>query len=275
MAEQLTSEDFTRLYQFIQQHYGIDLSKKKELVASRLVLSLKSYGYVSFHDLVNDVVAGRRPDLIDPLLGKLTTNYTYFMREEEHFRFLQRTVLPELSQKHRRDRNLAIWSAGCSSGEEPYTISMCLKDYFGIEGDLWDTRILATDISDNMLEKAVNPVYGPDMLGGVPETWKKRYFRQLPDGNYTVTDAIRQNVIFRQFNLMDPILFRRKFDVIFCRNVMIYFDQKTKDALIRRFYDATVPGGYLFIGHSEGLSKGGNPYSYVVPAVYRKMPAGK
>ncbi len=266
----LTDEDFNRLYRFIQNNYGIDLSKKKQLIVSRLQQSLESNGYSSFADYVNDIVGGRRPDLVPPMLNKLTTNYTYFLREEAHFNFLRNTVLPELAQKHRNDRSLSIWSAGCSSGEEPYTISIYLKEYFGYDAGQWDTRILATDISQNVLNTAMNPTYQDEQLERIPAPWKTKYFQKRPDGTYTVSKEIRDNVIFRPFNLMEQIRFRRPFDLIFCRNVMIYFDQETKDALVNRFYNVTVPGGYLFIGHSEGLNKQTCPYKYLMPAIYQK-----
>ncbi len=259
----LTDSDFQRLYTYIKQHYGIDLSKKKQLIVSRLSHTLSSKGYRDFSAYVDDIMSGRDPDMVTAMLNKLTTNYTYFLREEDHFKYLWDVVLPDLEKKH------AIWSAGCSSGEEPYTISMYLKEYFGAQASQWDTRVLATDISQKILNTAMTASYNDESLSSLPATWKQKYFVRK-DGNYTVAPAIKQNVIFRTFNLMDPIQFKKKFDLIFCRNVMIYFDQPTKDALVRRFYNATVPGGHLFIGHSEGLTKATCPYDYIQPAIYKK-----
>ena len=208
--------------------------------------------------------------MVTALLNKLTTNYTYFLREEEHFQYLNSTVLPALAKKHERDKVLSIWSAGCSSGEEPYTISIYLKEFFGANASQWDTRILATDISQQILNTARNPHYNGEALERMPATWKQKYFTKTGADSYTIAPIIKQNVIFQTFNLMNPIHFKRSFDLIFCRNVMIYFDQPTKDALVRRFFNATVPGGYLFIGHSEGLSKTDCPYEYIMPAIYQK-----
>ncbi|WP_251493561.1 CheR family methyltransferase [Otoolea muris] len=265
----LSDADFQRLYTYIKTNYGIDLSKKKSLIVSRLSNTLKAGGYTSFSQYIDDVISGRDKDMVTSMLNKLTTNYTYFLREENHFKYLWDTVLPMLSQKHARDKSLSIWSAGCSSGEEPYTISMYLKEFFGAQAGSWDTRILATDISQQILNTAQNPRYQEDSLSRLPGSWKQKYF--VKDGtSYRLADSIRQNVIFRTFNLMQPIQFRRPFDLIFCRNVMIYFDQPTKDALVKRFYNATVPGGYLFIGHSEGLNKADCPYQYIMPAIYQK-----
>ena len=266
----LTDADFHRLYTYIKKNYGIDLSKKKQLIVSRLTNTLTAQGYTSFAQYVDEILSGKDKDMVTSMLNKLTTNYTYFLREEAHFKYLWDTVLPVLSKRHERDKVLSIWSAGCSSGEEPYTISMYLKEFFGAQSHSWDTRILATDISQQILNTARNPVYHEESLERLPASWKQKYFVKEKDGSYTIAPAIKQNVIFQTFNLMDSIRFRRPFDLIFCRNVMIYFDQPTKDALVRRFYDATVPGGYLFIGHSEGLNKADCPYQYIMPATYQK-----
>ncbi|MFR8682809.1 MAG: CheR family methyltransferase [Enterocloster sp.] len=203
------------------------------------------------------------------MLNKLTTNYTYFMREEAHFEFFTDVILPYLIQT-KKDRVLSIWSAGCASGEEPYTISMILKEYLGSKAAMWDTRVLATDISQNALNAAANAVYDEFSAKSSGRMEKQIFSLRRDSGLFTVSPEIKSNVIFRTFNLMDPIKFRLKFDVIFCRNVMIYFDQDTKDALVNRFYNATNPGGYLLIGHSESLNKNNTPYRYLKPATYRK-----
>ena len=264
----ITDEDFQRLVRFIHENYGIDLSKKRQLITSRLSQSLKARGYTDFKSFLEHLFTARAPQDLELVLNKLTTNYTYFLREKDHFSFFQQTVLPELAQRHQKDKVLAIWSAGCSSGEEPYTLSMCLKEYFGAQASQWDTRVLATDISQQAMAKAKEAVYQPP--ADMPADWLRRYFVQdRPGTQYTVAPAIRSNVIFRTFNLMDPIRFRLKFDVIFCRNVMIYFDQATRDALVRRFYNAMLPNAYLFISHSESL--GQTPlFRMVAPAVYRR-----
>ena len=269
----LSDADFTRLYTYVKAHYGIDLSKKKMLISSRLTNMLIHEGYHDFTQYTDEIISGQRPDMISAMLNRLTTNYTYFLREKDHFDFLKQTVLPQLAARHAHDHSLAIWSAGCSSGEEPYTISMYLREFFDELPGTWDTRILATDISEHVLSSARTPSYGAEALAELPKTWQQKYFIPTENGNYTVTPQLRKNVIFQPFNLMEPIRFRRKFDLIFCRNVMIYFDHSTKEALIRRFYEATAAGGYLFIGHSEGLDKDSCPYHYLKPAIYQKQPA--
>ena len=267
----INDNDFHRLVSFIKTNYGIDLSKKRPLISGRLSGYLYSLGYDDFHDYVDHLLSARIPADIEEMLNRLTTNYTYFLREEEHFKFFRDTILPWLKLIHSRDRVLSIWSAGCSSGQEPYTISMILKEFFGKEASLWDTRVLATDISQKVLAAAKEGIYDEESLQNLPPSWKNNYFTPSSHpGMWQVKDSLRSNVIFKTFNLMDPIRFRIKFDVIFCRNVMIYFNQATKEALTERFYQATNPGGYLLIGHSESLNRMSTSYSYVMPAIYRR-----
>lgn len=267
----INDSEFHKLVDFVHQNYGIDLSKKRQLITGRLSNTILSMGFSSFKEYIDYLIQYKKPEDLELMLNKLTTNYTFFMREGSHFEFFTDTILPHL-EKTKKDKVLSIWSAGCSSGEEPYTISMILKEYFGGKASAWDTRVLATDISQNALKSAANAVYEEESLKELSPVWKKKYFRSAGQpGLYTVTPEIRSNVIFRTFNLMDPIRFKLKFDVIFCRNVMIYFDQKTKEDLVNRFYNATNPGGYLLIGHSEGLNKATTPYKYLMPATYRKV----
>lgn len=265
----ISNEDFHKLVQFIHRQYGIDLSQKRQLVTSRLSSLLSQKGYTEFGPFVSELLRKQDPADLELVLNRLTTNYTFFMREQEHFDFFQNTILPDLIKRHQRDKVLAIWSAGCSSGEEPYNISIYIKEFLGAQANQWDTRVLATDISQKALASAKRGVYElPDTL---PTAWRKKYFRPVPGGKqFMVAPIIRDNVIFQTFNLMDPIRFRLKFDVIFCRNVMIYFDQPTKDALMRRFYDALVPGGYFMISHSENLSKN-SPFMTVAPSTFQKQ----
>ncbi len=263
----ITDADFTRLVKFVQGNYGIDLSQKKQLITGRLSTSIKQRGYTSFTDFVNQVIQTKDNDLITLLLDKLTTNYTFFMREKEHLDLFCQKIIPDIVQRHQRDKTLAIWSAGCSTGEEPYNITMFLFDYLGAQASQWDTRLLATDISNRAMTAAKKGVY--ELPDTIPPDWKKKYFVPQAGGQFQVAPKVRDNVIFQPFNLMDPIHFRRKFDVIFCRNVMIYFDQPTKDALVQRFYDATVPGGYLLISKSENLSAN-SPYRRLAPSTFQK-----
>lgn len=265
----ITDNDFNRLVSFIHTNYGIDLRQKRQLITGRLSTALKQKGYKSFSDFVNHLLQTKDEAEVTLLLDKLTTNYTFFMREEDHLNYFRNTIIPDIVSRHQKDKTLAIWSAGCSSGEEPYNITMYLFDYLGPQAQNWDTRILATDISNRAMTLARKGVY--ELPDTVPAEWRKKYFIKQPGSatTYAVTPAVKNNVIFQTFNLMDPIRFRRKFDVIFCRNVMIYFDQPTKDALVERFYNATVPGGYLLISKSENLGAS-CPYKRLIPSTFQK-----
>ena len=265
----ISQNDFEKLVKFVHKNYGIDLSKKIQLIESRLTSTIKSMGYKDFSSYVKYITSTNNKSDIESMLNKLTTNYTYFMREKVHFEYFTNTILPYLIST-KKNKVLSIWSAGCSSGEEPYTLTMLIKDYLGSQAKLWDTRILATDISQKALATATKGEYQIDSLKDVPIHWKKEYFDLLDNSKVSVKPHIKDNVIFRTFNLMEPINFKLPFDVIFCRNVMIYFDQNTKDALVQRFYNATNPGGYLLIGHSESVNRNIIPYQYIMPATYRK-----
>lgn len=266
----LSNNDFLRLVNFMKNNYGIDLSRKKQLIIARLSNTVVSMGFNNFTQYIDYILTNKHLKDIDVLINHLTTNYTYFMREEKHFKYFTDTVLPYL-EKIKKDRVLSIWSAGCSSGQEPYTLSILLKEYFGANANRWDTRILATDISQNVLSCAQSAVYDKESLSKLPKSWINKYFDKTDQEDmYQVSKTLRDNVIFKTFNLMDPIKFKLKFDVIFCRNVMIYFDQNTKNQLVNRFYNAQNPGGYLFIGHSESIDRTSSQYNYIQPAIYRK-----
>ena len=264
----ISDDSFNKLVKFIHKEYGITLAQKRQLVTSRLSSFVTQKGYTDFDPFVADLLKKRNPADMEAVLNRLTTYYTFFQRETEHFDFFTKTVLPEIVRRHQKDHVMAIWSAGCSSGEEPYNISIYIKEFLGPQAGQWDTRVLATDISQKALASAKKGVY--ELPDTVPFQWRKRYFTPVRGtSQYMVAPEIKNNVIFQTFNLMDPIKFRLKFDVIFCRNVMIYFDQPTKEALVRRFYDATVSGGYLMISHSENLGPN-NPYATVAPSTFQK-----
>ena len=263
----ISDEDFTRLVRFVQRNYGIDLHQKRQLIQSRLTATIKTRGFGDFKSYVDYLLRKGNGDDINEVLVKLTTNYTYFMRETESFDYFQKSILPQITRRRASDKSLSIWSAGCSSGEEPYNVTMYMMEYFGSQWAAWDARMLATDLSLDVLRKAQKGVY--QLPESFPEAWREKYFTHVGGTRYEVSKKVKNNVIFRQFNLMDPINFRRKFDVIFCRNVMIYFDQPTKTALIKRFYDATVPGGYLIISLSENLPPD-LPYKRVATSIFQK-----
>jgi chemotaxis protein methyltransferase CheR len=257
------------LVRWVKDNYGVNLEQKATLVEGRLWNVIKQKGFTSLKDYFDYAVADKSGMEIKTLLTRLTTNYTYFMREDQHYAFLTGTALPNILPEL-KTKDLRIWSAGCSSGEEPYTTAMVLDDYFGANKSQWDSKILATDISPQVLAMADEAVYPEDRLKNLPAAWKSKYFTKEPGDQFRVKPAIKNEVIFRSFNLMEPFPFRKPFHVIFCRNVMIYFDKPTRDALIERYYDALEPGGYLFIGMSETVDKNVTRFDFVRPSIYRR-----
>jgi chemotaxis protein methyltransferase CheR len=267
----ITPREFRQLADFIQTHYGVYLKEEKQtLINGRLQDILSKNDFKSFSEYYQYVIADRSGDALKYLLDRVTTHHTFFMRESDHFDFFRDKILPYY-QHVLHDRDLRVWSAGCSTGEEPYTLAMIMYDFFGVDKALWDTRILATDLSSQVLDTAMKGIYKNDGLNALPVHWLLNYFKKINADRSEVSDQIKNEVVFRPFNLMEEIYpFRKKFHVIFCRNVMIYFDEETKRRLIRRFYEITEPGGYLIIGHSESLDRNQINYKYVIPAVYRK-----
>jgi chemotaxis protein methyltransferase CheR len=266
----LTQTEFTAIADIVRQQCGINLARKKDLVESRLCGLLSRDGYRNFGEYLNRIREDRNGEEMTNLLNLVTTNHTFFFRESRHFEYFEKEVLPWL-YANVPSRDLRIWSAGCSTGEEAYSLAMVIDGFFSNKPDRWDTQILGTDISTRALRQAQDGYYSEQSVQQIPADLIRRYFQRAGGDRYRVSERIRDQVIFRRFNLMaDSFPFRKKFHVIFCRNVMIYFDQKTKNQLIDRFYDITVPGGYLFIGHSEALQRDETMYRYVMPAVYRK-----
>ncbi len=254
---------------FMLNNYGINLEGKISLVEGRLQAILTKRGFKSFEEFADYVEKDRTGEAITLLVSRLTTNYTYFMREDKHYKFMTDTALPELVPSI-PDRDLRIWSAGCSSGEEPYTTAMVLSEYFSGMKSQWDTTVLATDISQKVLAEARRGVYPSDKLNNLSAELKMKYFKKLAGEEYQVKPELSKSVQFGVFNLMEPFPFKKKFHIIFCRNVMIYFNNQTRASLTERYYDALAPGGYLFIGLSETLANQKTRFDYVKPAIYRK-----
>lgn len=263
----LTDKEFFTLRDFVQQNYGIDLSKKRILIQGRLTAHLQKMGLASFTEYIELVKKDTSGVELQMLLNRLTTNLTYFLREQEHFQYLQQVALPELDRVNRR-RPLRVWSAGCSSGEEPYTLAMTLLDHY--EGHGNKVAILATDISQRVLEQAQRGVYTAERLKDVPRAWLTKYFDKLTDEDYQVKKEVRGLITFRAANLMEPFRFSNPFEIIFCRNVMIYFDKPTKETLVSKFYTWTAPGGYFFVSHSENLGGSECGYRMLRPSMFRK-----
>jgi chemotaxis protein methyltransferase CheR len=271
---EISPAEFENIANFVYNNIGINLTDQKmTLLMGRLQKILKKYTLSSFSQYYQLLINDKSGAYLSEFANVISTNHTFFYRESDHFEYFKSNTLPELDEKLRINQanDIRIWSAGCSSGEEPYFLVMLMKEYFGNRYSSLDAGILATDISTKVLQIATNGIYGSDRLNVLPEFYKKKYFSKLPDNNFEVTNEIKKEVTYRRFNLMnDTFPFKKQFDVIFCRNVMIYFDTPTRDTLVQKFYNHLAPGGLLFIGHSETLNKRDSNFKYIMPAVYRK-----
>lgn len=267
----MTDAEFIRIYRFMKSRYGIDMERKKEIIQGRLENYITTNGFGDFSQYMNAVEMDFTGNLERELVNILTTNHTFFMREFEHFDYLRQVVLPQLKKQEERKKDLCIWCGAASTGQEPYMIAMLMKDYFGLEHGAWDTKVLATDISTGALKQAMEGIYTGEQIAVLPETWKRRFVRSVNGGEqYEMTAEIKNEVIFRQFNLMDVFPFKRKMHIVFLRNVMIYFDKETKNKLIQKVYDVMEPGGYLFIGRTETIDRNQTPFQLIQPSIFRK-----
>ncbi len=266
----ITDKEFVQMRDYIKANFGINLNdEKRSLLYSRLRSVLAEKGFEDFTTYFNYLLEDKTGQAMVKFIDKVTTNHTFFMRETDHFDYLTSTVLPYIEEKYSAQKDLRLWCAACSSGEEAYTLQILLQEHFKNKG--WNTQILATDISSNVLTKAYKGVYTNESISVLPKEWRDRYFKPYDSNNSVISDDIKKNILFRRINLMDKQFpFNKKFQVIFCRNVMIYFDNETRDALVEKFYNLVEDGGYLFIGHSESLNHTRTKFKYVKPAAYRK-----
>lgn len=266
----MTEKEFDRIVHYMADRYGMDMRKKKVIIEGRMDHYIASKGYHTYDAYMDDMEKDATGREAQNIIDMLTTNHTYFLREPEHFDYFRSTILPELKENENGTKVLRIWCAASSSGEEPYTIAMVLKDFFGLEYEKWDTDILATDISRKVLEAALHGVYSRDQLSRIPERWIRSNFKKVDETTYQVKPEIRKKVMFRQFNLMSALPFRHRLHVVFLRNVMIYFDDATKRELLDRIYDVLEPGGYLIIGITESIPKKECKFEYIGNSIYRK-----
>jgi chemotaxis protein methyltransferase CheR len=267
----LTAQEFDQIRDLAHKTFGLDLKPgKEELVSARLRRLVRECGFQSFHAYYRHIVADETGVALAAMIDALTTNHTAFLREAEHFEFLQAEVLP-----HLRDRNpLEIWCGASSTGEEVWTLACLLHDALPSRR----FHVTGTDISNRALRFAERAVYPADRCQTVPRAWRDRYFEPADSpspGAWRVAAAVRMHASFRRINLVEPLSWPRPFPVIFCRNVMIYFDAATQEKVVRQLSDSLEPGGYLFVGHAESLTRIPHSLEYVRPAVYRKPAAGR
>lgn len=270
VSPELSAAQFEKISRLVYQVCGINLQPGKEgLIKSRLIRRLTVLGLHDFDAYLAYVAHDKSGRELTTMIDALTTNKTSFFREAQHFDYLRQHILPRLKAEA---RSVRIWSAGCSSGEEPYTLSIVLREAWP-ELDRRDVKILATDISTKILKRAREAVYDQETVATLPPALVSKYFTCLPDPparRYRVKEPVTALVKFAQLNLMGEWPMKGPFDMIFCRNVMIYFDKPTQQELVGRYWDLLAPGGHLFIGHSESLTSNSKQFRYVQPALYVK-----
>lgn len=275
IAKQLSDAEFKKFSDLIYQQVGIFMKlEKKELLNARLGKRLRACQLASFQEYFDFI---SRPDQqhqeFVQFLDSVSTNFTSFFREVSHFEYLRDNVLPELVAKRNGSREFVFWSSASSSGEEPYTLAVFLNE-FGSQSAGFRYKIMATDISTRVLAMAANGVYPVEQTSKVPQDILRKYFQKglgASSGKVKVKDDLRRQVNFQRFNLMDEFPWSGEIDVIFCRNVMIYFDRPTQEKLIGKFYKGLSKGGYLFIGHSESISSLKHEFIQVEATTYKKM----
>ncbi len=273
--ESISSQDFRRLCSLIYEESGIHLNSDKktmlELRIKRRVRSLHLNSYVEYCEYLFGA-QGQKDEIVH-LLDVVSTNKTDFFREPDHFEFLSQKALPDLMARNPDGRPLLIWSAGCSTGEEPYTLAIVLTEW-AIANPGFRFSVLATDISNTVLAKAARGVFTAEVLRPVSAELRRKYFMRSrdPDSKFLrVVPELRQHVAFRRLNFMDADFgLSQKVDAFFCRNVIIYFDRPTQERIMQKLSNQLLPGGYAFVGHSETLHNMDLPLVAVAPSLYRK-----
>ena len=272
LSSQLTDKEFRKISHTVKSISGIDLHEgKKELIKARLHKRLRQLKLKTFSDYVRYLRHDHTGSELTAMLDAISTNMTSFFREDSHFTYLTNKIVPAMNSA--ASKPIRIWSAGCSSGEEPYSIAITLLSSLS-DSSKRNVKILATDISTRILAKAKQGTYDTKRLQTVAPHLRLKYFRPVQTGFkglYEVKDELRNMIHFARLNLMENWPMKGPFDVIFCRNVMIYFDKATQTKLVERFFEILAPGGILFIGHSESLTGARHKFRYVEPTVYQKL----
>jgi chemotaxis protein methyltransferase CheR len=274
---ELPDKEFEIIRQMVKSQTGISLSlHKRDLVVSRLARRLRALGLDSFSQYIEYLRADHEGGELVAMINRITTNKTDFFRERHHFNFLRDKLLPAVCDEGDRKGNrvLRAWSAGCSSGEEPYSIAITLSEFFAKRPG-WDYKLLASDLDTVMLEKASRGEYEPSLVEPVEKSLLSKYFDRQGRGegaSYKVKPSLREIITFRKFNLMHPEYpLKVPLDFVFCRNVMIYFDMEDKVSILTKFHRVLKPGGHIFVGHSESLMMVKDLFRFVDTTVYRKL----
>jgi len=270
---ELSDQVFARFCRIVREQAGIVLDDtKRDLVYSRLSRRLRALSMTDFKEYCDLVERNTEPEF-EEFLNAITTNLTSFFRERHHFDFMSETVIPELLKRHEKDRRIRLWSAGCSTGNEPYSLSMTLLENLPAS-QAWDILVLATDLDTRVLDKARAGVYEYKDIESLKPAQRQRWFEKGGSGNeelVRVKPELGELIRFNQLNLMGDWPMKGPFDVIFCRNVVIYFDKDTQRRLFDRYAQLMTDGGYLFVGHSESLFRVTDRFELIGQSIYRKV----
>ena len=268
-----SDEDFNALRALVKEHTGIHLTdQKRELVYGRISRRLRALDLNNFRDYRGLLSDANGSEMVE-FCNAITTNLTSFFRESHHFDYMREQILAPRIADPRASRRLRIWCAGCSSGEEPYSLAMTIRETIPDAGR-WDIRVLATDLDSEVLARGERGLYAADRVRDMSPTRVARFFRETRhNGNpaYEVTPDLRQLISFKQLNLMTPFPMKGPLDAIFCRNVVIYFDKDTQRELFARMSRLQLPGSILFLGHSESMFKVSTDYSLIGKTIYRRV----
>jgi chemotaxis protein methyltransferase CheR len=272
----MSDGEFDKLSEFIYSEYGIKMPKiKKTMLESRLQKRLRELSIPSYKDYIDYVFSkeGQANEVVK-MIDVVSTNKTDFFRESNHFDFLDSAILPELLATDHGTKLCKIWSAGCSSGEEPYTLAIVLSEFASRNPGL-DFSIYATDISTRMLRVGIEAIYPEARIDCIPINLKKKYFLRSKDREKTTVrliQEIRRKISFNRLNFMDnSYAISETFDVIFCRNVLIYFDRDTQERVINRCCQKLKKNGYFFLGHSESITSMNLPLVQIKPTIFKKI----
>lgn len=260
--------EFLDIVAYVREKYGINLEKKKVLIECRLRSELDRCGASNFKDYMKAVRDDESGRMAGEMINRLTTNYTYFMREAKHFDFIRETILPAAAVQNKTDYQ--AWCAGCASGEESYTLAMLFQDFREENKQMPPAYIMATDISESALEHARQGIYPIKELGNLPPQWQEKYCTVKNEKNFEVKKLLKKNIQFKNQNLIEPENIWKRYDLILCRNVMIYFDTDSKKTMIDRLENSLRPGGYLIVGLAEVLPRQFTKLEFVGSAIYRK-----
>ncbi len=273
----LSDSEFAELVKIIYDKTRIQMSNhKRALVTSRISKRLRALHMNSFREDIDFVKTARDEELTN-FVNAVTTNKTDFFRENKHFEYMKTAFLPEWEKNYKsgKVKNLRIWSAACSTGEEPYTIQMTLHEYFGSRYDKYDIKVLASDIDTNVLSQARIGIYKKETVDPIEDNILRKYFLRGAgdkEGLYRVKDILKKNLYFRQLNFKDEDFdIHTQFDLIFCRNVIIYFDKEFQKELFNKFYRYLKEDSLVFIGHSETLFGVSDKFKYVASNIYKKI----